>query len=144
MKPIHKIVFIAIVVATFPVLSQDSFVWDDVKDFTKLRNEFGWREDYRDLCEKDRPLKEMVDAVNSQDAEKILSVTIPWLKQCPVDIQAHMFALVGYSIPKPTEAGRIHFKWYEGLINSILNSGDGKTAETAYVSRVASNRASTG
>ena len=130
---LYRIIILAVSINAPSVsYAREAFEWDEVEDFAELRNEIGWSEDYEKLCRLNRPSQEMVDAVNAQDADRILSVAIPWLKQCPIDIQAHMYALVGHSIPEPNEAGRIHFNWYEGLIQSILNTGDGKTAETAY------------
>jgi hypothetical protein len=116
-----------------------AFDLDVVADFTRFRQEFGARDDYASRCEADRPLERMVAAVNSQDPERMRAVVLPWLRQCPVDIQAHMFALVSYMTPEPRSRAEIpaqadvHHDWYTGLVESVLASGDGKSAETAYV-----------
>jgi len=60
-----------------PVFAQDVFNLTPVEDFTKFRNEFGWRDDYRERCELNRPLQQMVDAVAAEDSGRILAVTIP-------------------------------------------------------------------
>jgi len=53
-----------------------------------------------------------------------------------------MFALVAYSTPEAREEGRIHFNWYNGLIESVVSTGNENTPETAYVTiSVAEERA---
>ena len=48
-------------------------------DFTRLRTQYGEREDFRAVCEDDRPLHGMIDAANAAHWQDALDVALPWL-----------------------------------------------------------------
>ena len=62
-----------------------------------------------------------------------LDASDPWLVQCPVDIDIHAAQAVALD-----ELGRVtetqhQLRWRDGLIDSVLRSGDGRTPETAWI-----------
>lgn len=105
---------------------------DELTDFSALRESYGAREDFVELCERDRPLRRTYDALRRRDYERVLALSTPWLEACPVDIDFHIFrghALVGLGrLPD----AKPHFAWRKGLVQSVLSSGDGNTPETAW------------
>jgi Domain of unknown function (DUF4919) len=107
--------------------------WSAPANFGQLRHDYGWRDDYNAVCVAGRPSKELADSVVAREYQKTVELTAGWLQKCPVDIGAHLyrsFALAG--LGRNAEA-TTHKKWVKGLLDSIFASGDGKTAETAYV-----------
>jgi hypothetical protein len=55
------------------------------------------------------------------------------LKSGYLDIRTHLLLALAYEKLKNTEKFEFHKAVYLGLVNSILKSGDGKSADTAYV-----------
>jgi len=107
--------------------------WSAPANFGQLRHDYGWRDDYDAVCVAGRPSEELADSVVTREYQKTVDLTTGWLQQCPVDIKAHLYrslALAG--LGRNAEAAT-HKKWVKGLLDSIFASGDGKTAETAYV-----------
>jgi hypothetical protein len=101
-------------------------------DFARVRAEYGDREDFRELCENGRPLKEFIELTNAGRFAEVLAISQPWVSKCPVDIDAHFVTAIALTeLGKPHEAEK-HIQWYRGLIDSVLASGDGKSAETAF------------
>src|SRR5262245_24672571 len=102
-------------------------------DFTRLRTEYGDRNDFFDVCERDRPLKRLSELADQDLWEEVAAVSGQWLRQCPVDIDAHLINATALK-----ELGRVaesqhHVRWFRGLVDSILASGDGRTPQTAFV-----------
>ncbi len=55
-----------------------------------------------------------------------------WLKQCPVDAKVHMMLANLLLKSGDNDGGIFHRLMFYGLATSIVASGDGKTAKTAY------------
>jgi hypothetical protein len=107
--------------------------WSDLPNFGELRKEIGWRKDFNELCE-DRALTNQIKAAfESKHFETVIALSDPLLAKCPIDIPTHYYRAFALGHTGRIEEGRVHYLWFEGLIKSILASGDGKTAETAYV-----------
>ena len=102
-------------------------------DFARLRTEYGDRKDFSDLCERERPLNHLAELIAQQRWDEILVVSQPWLQKCPVDIDAHLATAIALKeLGSPLESQH-HVRWFRGLVDSILASGDGRTAQTAFV-----------
>lgn len=71
-----------------------------------------------------------LDNKNYKDAAKSAE---KMLEEDYVDMEAHIAASLGYEGLGNTAKADFHKKVYLGLVNSILSSGDGKSAGTAYV-----------
>jgi hypothetical protein len=102
-------------------------------DFIALRTEFGQRDDSYRRCEQDRPMQLLVDHFEAEQWQAVLDVSLPWLAQCPVDIDARVISAIANQQLGRREDADLHKRWYNGLVDSVLASGDGKTAETAFV-----------
>lgn len=102
-------------------------------DFASLRTQYGTRDDYDAICDDKILTNQMVVASNNKKDDVVLAATASRLTVCPVDISAHLLrATTLYRQGKMDEAGE-QFRWATGLMRTILDSGDGKTARTAFV-----------
>ena len=103
----------------------DQVSWAGPVDFTDFRTKFGERDDFAALCERDRPLRGLYDAAAAGDWQTVLDLSGPWLLDCPVDIDAHYLRSIacGHS-DRPIDSTH-HEIWFQGLVGSVLESGDG-------------------
>lgn len=113
--------------------SLDSRNWRDYPDFSSLRHEIGWREDFSDICESDPPFNEMGVLIRDGKPNEAANLGRGWLEQCPVDIRVHHLTYVALTEAGEAEEGKLHRDWAKGLLDSILATGDGRTPETAYI-----------
>jgi hypothetical protein len=107
--------------------------WSDLPNFADLRTEIGWRKDFNELCEDPVLTNQIRAAFESKNFESVIALSDPLLAKCPIDIPTHYYRAFALGHTGRIEEGRVHYFWFEGLIKSILASGDGKTAETAYI-----------
>jgi hypothetical protein len=113
--------------------ARDAGAGEPVVDFARLRIEYGDRDDFHAVCERDRPVSRLFELAGRRDWERSLAVARTWLKACPVDIDAHFISAVALEeLGRPAES-REHQRWFRGLVESVLASGDGRTPATAYV-----------
>ena len=105
---------------------------DDV-DFAALREAYGARVDFGDRCEVQEIAQQGSAALVAQRFQEVLDVTGPALARCPVWPQLHLWRAAALrSLGRDAEAAT-HRRWFLGLTQSILDSGDGRTPGTAYV-----------
>jgi len=105
------------------------------EDFTRLRTEYGEREDFFAICESGRPegLREVSKFIEAHEWDHVLDVSQPWVKECPVDITAQMLTAAALTELGRKDEAQEHIRWYRGLVESVLASGDGRTPAQAYV-----------
>lgn len=102
-------------------------------DFGRLRDEYGDRDDFDALCVKGRPLQQFVELINGQRYAEALAISQPWSVQCPVDIDARFVNAVALvELGREGESAE-DVRWYKGLVDSVMASGDGRTPDTAFV-----------
>jgi hypothetical protein len=104
-------------------------------NLTTLRTAYGERDDFFEVCESGRPegLREVSRLAEAGNWDQVLVITQPWVKACPVDIIAHYLTAGALTeLGRQAEAEE-HIRWYRGLVESVLASGDGRTPETAFV-----------
>lgn len=105
----------------------------DKVGFTELRNTFAKRADFEMRCVTSNPKSEIGKAMEAGQFRKAYEITSNWLNQCPVDARAHMWAYGALKQLGEIEKADEHKRWYWGIIDSILKTGDGKSPQTAYV-----------
>ena len=76
--------------------------------------------------------KQMNEALNKDDYKEALKIAEERLKTYYVDIDAHFVAHIAHKELGNTEKAEFHRDVARGLLESILNGADGKTAKTAY------------
>jgi hypothetical protein len=116
-----------------PEAARQTQSWSDQVNFGDLREQYGERGDFSQICEADRPLREWFELADEGKWERVLAVAQPWLDHCRVDIDAHFISAVALSELKRNIEFQQHIYWFRGLVDSVLESGDGRTPETAYV-----------
>jgi hypothetical protein len=107
--------------------------WSALPDFDALRREWGDRDDFMQLCEFDRPLRMAGAAMDASAWEEVLRIADSWLARCVVDIDFHAVRANALQELGRTAEFEQQLRWRDGLLESILRTGDGKTEETAWV-----------
>lgn len=116
-----------------PPVSNPPRDWTQRPDFLELRESYGARDDYASLCEEAQPRIDLFQAANAGAWDEVLEIAGPRLAACPVDIDAHYLSAIALSERDREAAASHHVAWYKGLIESILASGDGGSADSPYV-----------
>ena len=63
--------------------------WHDYPDFSSLRQEIGWRDDFSNICESDPPFNKIGALIRDGKPSEAANLGRGWLEQCPVDIRVH-------------------------------------------------------
>ena len=107
--------------------------FDRTVDFKALRLSYAETQDYNPYGDDKAKKAEMFEALRNKQYEKAVSSAQAILEKKFVDIEAHFVSSIAFREMK--NAGRYNFHHFVtgGLIDSILDSGDGKTPETAFV-----------
>ena len=107
--------------------------WTDPVDFLALREAYGARTDFRARCEDGDAAKAAAEALVAQRFEEVVDLTSEPLRRCPVWAQLHLWRSASlHSLGRKIEAD-LHERWFFGLTDSILASGDGKSTQSPYV-----------
>lgn len=106
---------------------------DTAVSFKELRIAFTESQGYAPYGGDSEGRKSMLAALQEKDYDKALGSAGTILKQKYVDIIAHLVSSIAYNELKNVERAKYHHGIVDGLIQSILKSGDGKSIETAYV-----------
>jgi hypothetical protein len=106
---------------------------DTTVSFKDLRMAYTESQGYAPYGGDSEGRKSMLAALNDKSNDKALEHAGTILKQNYVDITAHLVSSVAYNELKNSERAKYHRGIADGLIQSILKSGDGKSLETAYV-----------
>lgn len=106
---------------------------DTTASFKDLRMAYTESQDYAPYGGDSEGRKSMLAALNDKNYDKALEHAGKILKQKYVDIIAHLVSSIAYNELKNPERAKYHRGIADGLIQSILKSGGGKSLETAYV-----------
>ena len=114
--------------------SLDSRDWSEYpEDYSALRMELGWADDFRARCERDLPIGELSALMQAAKWTETVESGRLWLDRCPVDIRVHDMVRVALAELGRSEESEIHYRWTKGLLESVASSGDGQSTETAYI-----------
>jgi hypothetical protein len=106
---------------------------DTTVSFKELRMAYTESQGYAPYGGDRESRKSMLSALNDNSYDKALEYAGNILKQNYLDITAHIVSSIAYNELKNPERAKYHRQIVDGLIQSILKSGDGKSLETAYV-----------
>jgi len=106
--------------------------WSELPDFARLRAEYGERGDFSELCERDRPLNDAFGSLNRKNWSDALEVSTRVLGSCAVDIDFHFVRFVALQELGRTAEAEAHRRWLQGLVDSVLQTGDGRSSETPW------------
>jgi hypothetical protein len=102
-------------------------------DYTRLRLSYMDSPEYKAARDVSNSEEVMSDALNKKDYPAALKDAEAVLESNYVNIDAHFVALVANKEMGAMDKAEFHRTIFRGLINSIRNSGDGKSLETAWV-----------
>lgn len=100
--------------------------------FTKLRMDYAQRPDFNPIWSLDETRKAIRTAFGEKDYKKVVALSNEWLAKCPVDANTHLIHASAASRLGDMKDYVQHTYFAYGLMQSILQSGDGQTPETAY------------
>lgn len=102
-------------------------------DFKRLRIAYVSAPEYHEAKDTEKETTAMIAAVNARDFKLAIQNADVVLENNYTDMDAHFVEYIAYrELGNAAQAG-FHRSVFDGLIRSILNSGDGKSRETAYV-----------
>lgn len=105
---------------------------DKLVDFTALRYSYTKTADYNPYSPDDKK-RAMFEALDNGEFEKAIKHAQAVLEKNYVDMDAHFVCRIAYRETKNTEKQRFHEFVVKGLADSIYDSGNGQTPETAFV-----------
>jgi len=106
---------------------------DQTVDFKELRMAYTDTTKYNPYGGDKGKRKTMFDALNAKQYDKALTDASTILDSNYLDLNAHFGAFVSNRELGNADKAAYHRFVFTGLVNSIKNSGDGKTPETAFV-----------
>jgi hypothetical protein len=102
-------------------------------DFARLRLSYIDSPEHEKAKDTDKEEKEIVQAINAHDYKKALRAAESVLENDYTNMDAHFGAFIASREQYDEKAAEFHRAVFSGLVKSILNSGDGKSKDTAYV-----------
>jgi hypothetical protein len=118
---------------TYDALLEQVKKSDPKADFLKLRMAFTQTANYNPYDDDRKTQDEMTKALDKKEYNKAIELANKVLKEKYVDLKAHSVAERAYKALGKEGQAKFHRTVFDGLIQSILKSGDGKTTATAYV-----------
>jgi len=107
--------------------------WTDEVDFSALREGYGRRVDFSARCEDPELRTRAGEALLADDLAEADRLTGMLLARCPVDPSLHLWRFATLLALDRAPEGNLHRRWYLGLIESILKTGDGASSGTPFV-----------
>src|SRR6266480_2380735 len=118
---------------SFAALLERAKKSDATLDFKELRMAYTETADYSPYGGDRETRKKMFAALNAGEFDAAVESAEKILAKNYVEINAHFVAYVAHRESGRAEKATFHKFMFDGLVKSITGSGDGKTAETAYV-----------
>ncbi|MCH1919589.1 DUF4919 domain-containing protein [Shewanella sp. A3A] len=106
---------------------------DENVNFDAMRTTIGWADDDQQRCHDGRPLAEIYQAADANNWAELAKIGQQWLQQCPIDIRINYMTSMALEQLGEQAASDDHYRWFDGLMQSLVSSGDGTTPATAYV-----------
>ena len=104
----------------------------DVSFFTKLRMDYSQRKDFEPRWESDPAHEAVVAAYDANDYKRVVTLSKVWLATCPVDANGHMMLATAAKDLGDLKTYMHHLFFAYGLMQSVMQSGDGLTPKTAF------------
>ena len=118
---------------SFAVLLDRAKKSDPTLGFKELRMAYTDTTDYSPYGGDRETRTKMFAALNAKEFDSAVESAEKILAKNFVEINAHFVAYVAHRESGRAEKATFHKFMFDGLVKSITNSGDGKTAETAFV-----------
>jgi hypothetical protein len=118
---------------TYGALLERARKSDATVDFRELRLAYTETPDYSPYGGDRDTRQKMFAALNAKEFDQAVASAEKILAKNFVEINAHFVAYVANREAGHAEKATFHKFMFDGLVQSITGSGDGKTAETAFV-----------
>jgi hypothetical protein len=118
---------------SFALLLERAKKSDATLDFKELRMAYTETADYSPYGGDRETRTKMFAALNAQEFDSAVESAEKILAKNFVEINAHFVAYVAHRESGRAAKATFHKFMFDGLVKSITSSGDGQTAETAYV-----------
>ena len=102
-------------------------------DYARLRLSYMDSPEYKAAKDTSAAETAMMDALNAKDFAKALNNADTVLAGEYVNLDAHFVAFIASRETGAAERAAYHYAIFRGLVDSIRNSGDGKSPATAWV-----------
>jgi|ERR1039458_8036869 hypothetical protein len=102
-------------------------------DYARLRTSYMDSTEYKAAKDVSDSENAMIDALNKKDYPAALKNAEIVLDSAYVNMDAHFVAMVANRELGAKDKSEVHSTVFHGLIKSILDSGDGKSTEKAWV-----------
>ncbi len=120
-------------ISDYQTLLKRVMSFDRTVDYRALRLSYAETSDYNPYGDDKAKKDEMFEALRNKDYEKAVLAAQAILEKKFVDIEAHFVSSIAFREMKNSERYNFHHFVTRGLVDSILDSGDGKTPETAFI-----------
>lgn len=118
---------------SFALLLERAKKSDPTLDFKELRLAYTETTDYSPYGGDRETRKKMFAALSAKEFDSAVESAEKILAKNFVEINAHFVAYVAHRESGRAEKATFHKFMFDGLVKSITGTGDGKTAETAFV-----------
>lgn len=118
----------------FETLKQRALRDDVSLNYSDLRESYTNTTSYRPYTSGERTrVTEIFSLINKQQYQKCLKRTDELLERVFISLGAHYTSVICAKGLQDEEKAYLHEQILEGLLDSILKSGDGKSTQTAFV-----------
>jgi Domain of unknown function (DUF4919) len=100
--------------------------------FKTLRENYAKAQPGAIAWETEKERKNVLALFDKATPEKFLDAALHWLEKCPVDARIYLMTADAYARMGNDADNIRHRNMYFGLLTSIVNSGDGRSAGTAF------------
>jgi hypothetical protein len=118
----------------FDELMERAQATDSTLNFTDLRMAYTLTGNYNPYDrESTKTVTRIYEAMDKDDCQEALALASRLLEKNPLDIDLHFVSKACYRETGDSDRFKYHDYMADGLLRSILSSGDGKSTESAYV-----------
>jgi hypothetical protein len=130
----NKVLFVLHFLATcmFSMAGDQAIPQPDVAFFTKLRMDYSHRKDFNPVWKLEDDRKAVITAYQAKDHKKAFELSERWLAKCPVDADIHTLRSAAATALGDIKSYVHHLYFAYGLMQSVMQSGDGLTTKTAF------------
>lgn len=104
----------------------------DVSFFTKLRMDYSQGKDFNPSWKLEDDRQAVVAAYKAKDYKKAFELSERWLAKCPVDADIHTLRASAATELGDMKSYFHHLYFAYGLMQSVMQSGDGLTPKTGF------------
>ena len=129
-NPLYLILLLAACLPGFA--AEPAIPSPDTSFFTKLRMDYSHRKDFNPAWKYEDGREAVITAYKAKDYKKVFELSDRWLAKCPVDADVHTVRSAAATSLGDIKSYVHHLYFAYGLMQSVMQSGDGLTPKTAF------------